>query len=84
LSGAAAPSYSSSMRALYFCSITRRFTFMVGVSSYDVPPTNSLAAESRRIARFFAFGHTPGPVAVPPDEHNPDFPFTLDLRRPRV
>jgi uncharacterized protein (DUF2126 family)/transglutaminase-like putative cysteine protease len=53
-----------------------------GGLSYDVPPANSLAAESRRIARFFAFGHTPGPMVVPPEERNPDFPFTLDLRRP--
>jgi uncharacterized protein (DUF2126 family)/transglutaminase-like putative cysteine protease len=44
-------------------------------------PSNSLAAESRRAARFQAFGHTPGERPPPPLEPNPHFPFTLDLRR---
>ncbi len=44
-------------------------------------PVNALAAESRRIARFLAFGHTPGAAHVPPDEPNPEAPLTLDLRR---
>jgi len=53
-----------------------------GLSPTDFP-VNALAAESRRLARFVAFGHTPGAVAVPAEEPNPEAPFTLDLRRPQ-
>jgi uncharacterized protein (DUF2126 family) len=44
-------------------------------------PVNSLEAEGRRVSRFHAYGHTPGPMAVPMVEVNPSFPSTLDLRR---
>jgi uncharacterized protein (DUF2126 family) len=33
------------------------------------------------MARFFAFGHTPGSMAVPTPDQNAEFPVTLDLRR---
>ena len=53
-----------------------------GGRSHEKMPVNSLEAQSRRVARFFPFGHTPGPMPVPVAEINPRFPMTLDLRRP--
>ncbi len=49
--------------------------------NYEKLPVNELEAEGRRLARFEAGGHTPGPLSVGEPSVNPDFPHTLDLRR---
>ena len=53
-----------------------------GGRSYDSFPVNSYEAESRRLARFTAQGATQRWFVPPTEAINPDFPFTLDLRRP--
>jgi uncharacterized protein (DUF2126 family) len=53
-----------------------------GGRHYEQFPVNAYEAESRRLARFSSGGHTPERATVPVEERNPDFPFTLDLRRP--
>jgi uncharacterized protein (DUF2126 family) len=52
-----------------------------GGLGYTTFPVNSYEAESRRLSRFFRQGHTPGRLKPRIPELNPDFPFTLDLRR---
>ena len=52
-----------------------------GGRSYDRFPVNASEAESRRIARFFKSGHTPGPMSLGEERISKEFPFTLDLRR---
>ena len=53
-----------------------------GGRHFETFPVNSYEAEGRRLARFFDIGHTPGLVHIPREDRNPDFPLTLDLRRP--
>jgi uncharacterized protein (DUF2126 family) len=52
-----------------------------GGRSHDTFPVNAYEAEARRLARFFRVGHTPGTLTVADEPRNPNFPFTLDLRR---
>jgi uncharacterized protein (DUF2126 family) len=52
-----------------------------GGRASDTRPVNAMAAEGRRIARFNAWGHTPGNYEPVRAEPNPEFPLTLDLRR---
>ncbi len=51
-----------------------------GGRSFETLPVNAFEAESRRLARFFRIGHTPGRLEVGTPRVNPEFPFTLDLR----
>jgi uncharacterized protein (DUF2126 family)/transglutaminase-like putative cysteine protease len=51
-----------------------------GGRSHDTFPVNAYEAESRRLARFEAMGHTWGAITPPAPPLSREFPFTLDLR----
>jgi uncharacterized protein (DUF2126 family) len=51
-----------------------------GGRNFERFPVNAYEAESRRLARFFPFGHTPGPTPEPRSLTRPEMPCTLDLR----
>jgi uncharacterized protein (DUF2126 family) len=52
-----------------------------GGRAHETFPVNAYEAEGRRLARFFRTGHTPGRAEARAEPRNPNFPFTLDLRR---
>jgi uncharacterized protein (DUF2126 family) len=51
-----------------------------GGRHFETFPVNANEAEARRFARFWAHGHTPRQIELPPEERNRDYPCTLDLR----
>jgi uncharacterized protein (DUF2126 family) len=55
-----------------------------GGRNSEIHPVNSYEAEGRRLARFEPFGFTGGVFDPGKAETNPDFPYTLDLRRESV
>ena len=52
-----------------------------GGRNYTTFPVNAFESESRRLARFFRMGHTPGTIASAEEPPSAEHPFTLDLRK---
>ncbi len=52
-----------------------------GGLAFDRFPTNGLEAESRRMTRFFPFGHSTGQFDIRSESRSLEHPLTLDLRR---
>jgi uncharacterized protein (DUF2126 family) len=52
-----------------------------GGRNSEIFPVNAYEAEGRRLARFEPRGFTGGLFEVKAEDVNPDFPYTLDLRR---
>ncbi|MGQ2917095.1 transglutaminase family protein [Rhizobium oryzihabitans] len=53
-----------------------------GGRNYETFPVNGNEAEARRLARFEPWGHTAGQYPLHAETVSPEFPLTLDLRRP--
>ena len=53
-----------------------------GGRNYDTFPVNGNEAEARRLSRFEPYGHRPGQYRLSEERPHPEFPMTLDLRRP--
>ncbi|MFD1696083.1 DUF2126 domain-containing protein [Roseibium aestuarii] len=53
-----------------------------GGRNYETFPVNGNEAQARRLARFEPHGHRPGAYRPVPETPHPQFPMTLDLRRP--
>jgi uncharacterized protein (DUF2126 family) len=53
-----------------------------GGRNYETFPVNGYEAQARRLARFEPWGHTAGRYQLQPEVPHPEFPLTLDLRRP--
>ncbi|MDB5555888.1 MAG: dehydrogenase [Rhizobium sp.] len=53
-----------------------------GGRNYETFPVNGYEAQARRLARFEPWGYTSGSYQLAPEAPHPDFPLTLDLRRP--
>jgi Uncharacterized protein conserved in bacteria len=54
-----------------------------GGRNYETFPVNGNEAQARRLARFEPWGHTAGNYVLSSESVSPEFPHTLDLRRPQ-